>query len=83
MKIIDARGLQPPEPFERVIDALVELPLGEELKLVIPVEPLPLYRFLRNNRYTFKTAQIAEGHYEVVIRELAGGAPPGKDPGNT
>lgn len=29
MKIVDARGLQHPEPFERVVDALTELALGE------------------------------------------------------
>ena len=78
MKIIDARGLHPPEPFERVIEGLVGLPLGEELMLVIHVEPVPLYRFLLKNRYTYRTSKIAEGHYEVVIRELSEDASPGQ-----
>ena len=63
MKIIDARGLHPPEPFERVVEALVDLPLGEELKLIIHVEPAPLYRFLVKNRYSYKASKIAVGHY--------------------
>ena len=73
MKIIDARGMHPPEPFELVIAALVELPLGEELKFVIHHEPQPLYRFLERNRYTYVTNKIAEGHFEILIRELPGG----------
>ena len=28
MKIVDARGLQHPEPFERAVDALTERALG-------------------------------------------------------
>ena len=71
MKIIDARGLQSPEPFERVIEALSELPLGEQLKLIIDQEPRPLYRFLARNRYDFRTQCFADGRFEIVIWELA------------
>ena len=71
MQTIDARNMQPPEPFERVIDALSSLPLGEEICLLVPHEPRPLYRFLANNNYTWTATQAAEGHWEVVIREKA------------
>lgn len=71
MQTIDARTMQPPEPFERVIDALSSLPLGEEVCLLVPHEPRPLYRFLASNNYTWTSIQAAEGHWEVVIREKA------------
>lgn len=70
MKIVDARGLQSPEPFERVVEALSELPLGEQLKLIIHQEPRPLYRFLERNRYDYRARGFADGRFEIVIWEL-------------
>ena len=73
MKIVDARGLQAPEPFERVVDALSELSLGDQLKLLINQEPRPLYRFLERNRYAYKTESFADGRFEILIWELPAG----------
>lgn len=70
MKIIDARGLQHPEPFERVVDALTELAPDDQLKLIINQEPRPLYRFLERNRYAYKTENFADGRFEILIWEL-------------
>lgn len=73
MKIVDARGLPHPEPFERVVEALTELELGDQLKLIIHQEPRPLYRFLERNRYAYKAECFADGRYEILIWELASG----------
>jgi uncharacterized protein (DUF2249 family) len=70
MKIVDARGLAHPEPFERVVEALTELEMGDQLKLIIHQEPRPLYRFLDRNRYAHKAENFADGHYEILIWEL-------------
>lgn len=70
MKIVDARGLQSPEPFERVVDALSELALGDRMKLIINQEPRPLYRFLERNRYAYKAENFADGRFEILIWEL-------------
>ena len=70
MKIVDARGLQPPEPFERVVEALSELALGDQVLLIINQEPRPLYRFLERNRYAYKTESFADGRFEIMIWEL-------------
>ena len=70
MKIVDARGLQSPEPFERVVDALTELALGDQVKLIINQEPRPLYRFLERNRYAYKAESFPDGRFEILIREL-------------
>jgi uncharacterized protein (DUF2249 family) len=73
VKIVDARGLQPPEPFERVVDALSELTLGDQLKLIINQEPRPLYRFLERNRYAYAAESFADGRFEIIIWELPAG----------
>ena len=70
MKIVDARGLESPEPFERVVDALSELALGDQMKLIINQEPRPLYRFLERNRYAYKAENFADGRFEILIWEL-------------
>ena len=70
MKIVDARGLQHPEPFERVVEALTELALGDQMKLIIHQEPRPLYRFLERNRYAYKAESFADGRFEITIWEL-------------
>lgn len=72
MKIVDARGLQHPEPFERVVDALTELAQGDQLKLIINQEPRPLYRFLERNHYAYKAESFADGRFEITIWESAG-----------
>jgi len=70
MKTIDARGMQHPEPFERVMEALTELELGDQVKLIIYMEPRPLYRFLERNRYGYKTESFDDGRFEILIWEL-------------
>ncbi len=70
MKIVDARGLQHPEPFERVVDALSVLDQGDQLKLIINQEPRPLYRFLERNRYAYQAESFADGRFEILIWEL-------------
>ena len=73
MKIIDARNLHSPEPFERVVEALTELALGDQLTLIIHQEPRPLYRFLERNRYGYRTENFADGRFEILIWELPAG----------
>ena len=80
MKIIDARGLPPPQPFERVLEALLELPHGDKLKLVVPHEPAPLFRFLLRNNYAYRVENVAQGHCEVVMWELPAQVAPADSP---
>jgi uncharacterized protein (DUF2249 family) len=73
VKIVDARDLQSPEPFERVVEALSELALDDQVKLIINQEPRPLYRFLERNRYAYKAESFADGRFEIIIWELPAG----------
>lgn len=71
MILIDARGLEPPEPFERVVEALSRLGAGEEVLMILDREPRPLYRFLESNGYSYQVAVAdrSEPCIELRIRE--------------
>lgn len=60
MVVIDARRMEPPEPFERVMEALAALAPGENIRMLIYREPTPLYRVLRQNGYQHRTEFSAE-----------------------
>ena len=64
---IDGRSMQPPEPFERTLAAIEQLPRGCQLVLLAPCEPRPLFRFLRSNGYDYSCAFVPAGWFEVRI----------------
>ncbi|MFN0301300.1 MAG: DUF2249 domain-containing protein [Burkholderiales bacterium] len=76
MITIDARGHDPPEPFERVIDALEKLESGEEILLILECEPASLYRFLAQNRCRYHATRFDDGRDEVRIWEETTSTPP-------
>lgn len=67
--VIDARELEPPEPFERVMEALCDLAPGDDILLILNREPFPLYRVLERNGYAWETASFADGRFEIHIYE--------------
>jgi TusA-related sulfurtransferase len=66
-KVIDGRGLMPPEPLELTLAALDTLPEGEELLLLLYCEPHPLYTILKQNGYRYRTGFRDDGTVEVYI----------------
>lgn len=72
--VVDARYLEPPEPFVQTMDALDTLPEGEKLLLLLFREPHPLYKVLRLNGYAYSTELQADGCYEILIWKNAGAA---------
>ena len=67
-KVIDARGLLPPEPMELTLAALDDLPQEGEIVLLLYLEPVPLYRILRDNGYTHRTESHDDGTFAIHIR---------------
>lgn len=65
--MLDVRGLEPPEPLERVLDALSQLREGQQLCMSIDREPFPLYRILDNNGFDHQTNSMPDFSYEVLI----------------
>lgn len=66
-RVIDARGLEPPEPFVLTMDALDRLPKGEKLLLLLYREPYPLYKALANNGFRHEVEQQVDGTVEILI----------------
>lgn len=74
---MDVSDLEPPEPLERVLDALADLPAGDRLRMIHRREPFPLYDLLRRLGYGWQT-EGKDGRYEILIWPLAeDGGPPG------
>lgn len=65
--VLDVRGLEPPEPLVRVMDALETLPPGDRLRMVHDREPYPLYGMLQEDGYQYRTETFADGRFEIVI----------------
>jgi len=63
---LDVSLLEPPEPLERVLDALAGLADGDRLRVKLRRQPFPLYNFLRQMGYEWETTG-AEGRFEVLI----------------
>jgi uncharacterized protein (DUF2249 family) len=64
---LDVRGLQPPEPFEQIIEALRDLPAGAHLDVHIHREPYPLYDVLQDGGYRWQTTELQDGTYSIRI----------------
>jgi uncharacterized protein (DUF2249 family) len=69
--VIDARGLQPPEPLERTLAALETLADGEELTLLIRCHPVPLFAILEGMDYDWQETVLKDGTHRVAIRRRA------------
>lgn len=65
--LVDARWLPPPEPMERVLQALDALRPGQRIRLLLHREPYPLYGMLENMGYLHRTHMIADGCFEILI----------------
>lgn len=66
-KIIDARDMEPPEPFVQTMDALALMAPTEKLLLILTREPHPLYRVLQNKGYAYQTEITLQGTFEILI----------------
>ena len=64
---IDVRGLEPPEPMVRIIEALPQVGQGSVLLVHHHREPLMLYDKLEHLGYEAATEKVSEGYYKVRI----------------
>jgi len=63
---LDLRGLQPPEPIVRILDALERAP-RQPLRVILPHEPVPLYGLLRERGFSWSGSPRPDGGYELLI----------------
>jgi uncharacterized protein (DUF2249 family) len=65
--VIDARGLEPPEPMVRTMEALDHLAAKQKLLVLLPREPYPLYRALEVNGFSWQAERRPDGTVAVLI----------------
>ena len=67
---LDARGLEPPEPMERILEAVANLPAGHQLKARTDRRPMHLYPQLEERGYTGITEEQPDGSFVTLIRSV-------------
>ncbi|MDX5363084.1 MAG: DUF2249 domain-containing protein [Pseudazoarcus pumilus] len=75
--MLDVRGLEPPEPFERAMEALADLPAGDTLTLVLDRVPYPLLRILERDGHGFEWHDDGQGRVAVRIASAGADLPAG------
>ena len=72
---LDVRGMEPPEPLQRVLEAIDGFVQGDRLRLIIDCMPHPLFRVLERNGYCHREEPGTESLYEVTIWRSGGRSP--------
>lgn len=65
---VDARGLEPPQPMVKVLEALGQLPEGARLRARTDRRPMHLYAQLEDRGFTGESEQQADGSFVTLIR---------------
>ena len=69
-RVLDLRGLEPPEPLLRVFAALDAAP-ESPLRIRLHREPFPLYAILHASGWTRRTVARDDGSFEILISRKA------------
>ena len=65
--LVDARGLEPPQPMQRILEALARLPQGAALRARTDRRPMLLYPKLEERGYRYETGEAEDDGYETRI----------------
>ncbi|HEX4883153.1 MAG TPA: DUF2249 domain-containing protein [Casimicrobiaceae bacterium] len=64
---LDIRGMEPPEPLERVLGTIADFRAGDTLKVLSNFEPRPLYRILERDGFQHRVESGADAPFEITI----------------
>jgi uncharacterized protein (DUF2249 family) len=64
---VDARGLEPPQPMVRILEALAELPENAELRARTDRRPMHLYPQLEQRGFSAASQEQADGSFITCI----------------
>lgn len=67
MKILDNRGLEPPQPMMRTLKNLEKMKNGEKLTIINDRRPIFLYEELDELGCSHKTEAQEDGSYKIII----------------
>ena len=65
---VDARGLEPPQPLVKILESLVALPAGAELRAFTDRRPMHLYAQLDERGFAATTEEQSNGSFLTHIR---------------
>lgn len=65
---VDARGLEPPQPLVKILEALAALPAGADLKARTDLRPMHLYAQLESRGFHGQTEEQPDGGFITHIR---------------
>ncbi|WP_026581120.1 DUF2249 domain-containing protein [Bacillus sp. J33] len=66
---LDNRGLEPPQPMMRTLEALEGLSKGETLSIINDRRPMFLYEQLDELGYRHKTTERNDGSFLIEIKK--------------
>jgi TusA-related sulfurtransferase len=66
--MLDARGLEPPQPLVVILEALESLPPGVPLRACTDRRPMHLYALLEQRGFTGETEEQHDGSFITTIR---------------
>jgi uncharacterized protein (DUF2249 family) len=64
---LDLRSRPPPEPMERILEALRLLPAGWQLVALTPMRPLPLLPTLQADGFAWRMLDLEQGGALLAI----------------
>jgi len=64
---VDARGLEPPQPLVKILEAVAVLPAGAELRAHTERRPMHLYAQLEERGFAGKSEEQKDGSYITKI----------------
>ena len=65
---VDARGLEPPQPLVKILEALESLPAGTRLRARTDRRPMHLYAQLEQRGFTGESVEQADGSFVTIIQ---------------
>lgn len=65
--ILDNRGLEPPQPMMRTLEALEGLQPGDTLSIINDRRPMFLYEQLEEKGYKYVTTPNEDGSFTIEI----------------
>lgn len=70
--ILDNRGLEPPQPMMRTLEALENLPEDGVLTIINDRRPMFLFAELEERGYTHESKELEDGSWQITIQKKAG-----------
>ena len=70
---LDVRGLAPPEPMQRVLEALAQLPRQAVLVVRLHREPVLLFPMIESDGWSRSSRRLAPDDWEIRLWRSGGG----------